>query len=132
MERGWNQPCVEQENGEHGGEDNAVTQHFVRPEAVARAGSLSLFLGLLQLLFFLHVHGGNAPEIVNQSHTFPSVSMRLRNSLYPNDEQVNDDERGDDHGQDKHVDEIHSSDRERRQFGTREQQGGDVLANQWT
>ena len=112
----WNQPGVEEENGEHRGENNAVTQHLMRPKAMTSAGSLSLFLCFLQLRFLLHVHGGNSSEIVNQSHFSPSVSMRLRNALYPNDEQVNDDERGDDNGENEHVDEVHSSDRQRRQF----------------
>ena len=56
--------------------------------------------------------------------------MRFRNTLYPYDEQVNDDQRGDDHRQNEHVNEVHPSDRQRRQFRAREEQGCDVLTNQ--
>ena len=92
--------------------------------------ALSLFFCFLEVFFFLHVHRGNAAKIVNQSHTSSSVSMRLRNTLYPNNEQMNDDQRRYDHGQDEHVNEVHARHRERREFGAREQQGGDVFSDQ--
>ncbi len=86
------------------------------PKSVTGSGSLSLFFGFLQVCFLLHVHGGNTAKIVDQSHTFPSVSMRLRNSLYPNDEQVNDDEGRNDDGKNEHVNEIHPSHRQGREL----------------
>ena len=97
VERRWNQPGVKQQNREHRCKDDAVTQHLVRPKSVTCSSSLSLFLGLLKVFFFLHVHGGDSTKVVNQSHFLPSVSMRFRNTLYPYDEQVDDDQRGDDH-----------------------------------
>ena len=57
-----------------------------------RCGFAFAFLSFLQLRFLLHMHGGDSSKIVNQSHFSPSVSMRLRNTLCPNDEQVNDDD----------------------------------------
>ena len=56
-----NEPGIEQQHGEHGREDDRVTQHFVRPEAVTHAGALPLVSDRLELLFLVHVDACDAP-----------------------------------------------------------------------
>ena len=78
-----NQPCIEQENGEHRSENDAVTQHFVRPKTVTCTRSLALLFCLLEVFFLLHVHGGNSAKIVNQSHFFSPFINAAQQCLEP-------------------------------------------------
>ena len=55
------EPSVEQQHGEHGREDDRVTQHFVRPEAVTHSGALPLVSDRLELFFLVHVDACDAP-----------------------------------------------------------------------
>jgi hypothetical protein len=60
-----NEPGVEEKDREHRGEDDRITKHFMWPKSVTSARALPLFLCLLQVLFFLHVHGGDSAKVVN-------------------------------------------------------------------
>ena len=68
------------------------------PERVSDKYPPSIQIRRLQTFLLSNIGVGNPPKIFDESHSPSLQSMRLRNALYPDNEQVNDDECRDNDG----------------------------------
>ena len=83
--QGWrDNPRIECYDHYYRGENNRISENFGRPETVTCVHSPPFFFSTKQLLFLADICVGNPPKSFNQTHSITSV--RLRNSLNPDDE----------------------------------------------